>query len=136
MMTVVSMEGSAAPPSVLVIDDNEIALAAIRTLLEGAGVVVECLPTAIGATQAILRHGIRVVVADLNMPAVTGSSLVTMLRKNPRLRDVAVVLISGEPPENLTQVAETVGAAGSVSKQDMHLVLVPMVQRLLRGAHG
>ena len=119
-------------PAVLVIDDNEIALAAIRRLLEKAGITVECLPTAIGATQTILRHSIRVVVADLNMPAVTGSSLVTMLRKNPRLRDVAVVLISGEPPEALAQIANQVGAAGSVSKQDMHLVLVPMVQRLLR----
>src|SRR5262245_25284631 len=128
--------GAGPAPSVLVIDDNEIALAAIRTLLEQSGVTVECLPTAIGATQIILRHGIRVVVADLNMPAVTGSSLVTMLRKNPRLRDVAVVLISGDSPESLNQVAEQVGAAGSVSKQDMHLVLVPMVQRLLSSANA
>lgn len=127
-------DGVVAPPSVLVIDDNEIALAAIRTLLEAAGVAVECLPTAIGATQMILRHGIRVVVADLNMPAITGSSLVTMLRKNPRLRDVAVILISGDPPDSLTRVAAQVGAAGSVSKQDMHQALVPMVQRLLRSA--
>jgi CheY-like chemotaxis protein len=127
-------DGVVAAPSVLVIDDNEIALAAIRTLLEAAGVAVECLPTAIGATQAILRHGIRVVVADLNMPAITGSSLVTMLRKNPRLRDVSVVLISGDPPDSLTLVAAQVGAAGSVSKQDMHQALVPMVQRLLRSA--
>ena len=128
--------GAGAVPSVLVIDDNEIALAAIRRLLERAGVTVECLPTAIGATQIILRHGIRVVVADLNMPAVTGSSLVTMLRKNPRLRDVAVVLISGDSAESLDLVAEQVGAAGSVSKQDMHLVLVPMVQRLLSSVHA
>lgn len=128
--------GAGVAPSVLVIDDNEIALAAIRVLLESSGVVVECLPTAIGATQVILRHGIRVVVADLNMPAVTGSSLVTMLRKNPRLRDVSVILISGEPPDSLTQVAEQVGAAGSVSKQDMHVVLVPMVRRLLRSVEA
>lgn len=127
-------DGVGAAPSVLVIDDNEIALASIRALLEQAGVAVECLPTAIGATQVILRHGIRVVVADLNMPAVTGSSLVTMLRKNPRLRDVSVVLISGDPPDSLTLVAAQVGAAGSVSKQDMHQALVPMVQRLLRSA--
>jgi len=128
--------GAGVAPSVLVIDDNEIALAAIRALLESAGVAVECLPTAIGATQVILRHGIRVVVADLNMPAVTGSSLVTMLRKNPRLRDVAVILISGEPPDALMLVAEQVGAAGSVSKQDMHAVLVPMVRRLLHSAQA
>jgi CheY-like chemotaxis protein len=119
---------------VLVIDDNALNRAAIVRLLRKAGVSVISSDSAIGATRMVIRGGVSVVVADLNMPAMQGSSLLAVFRRNPRLAHIAVVLLSGVSAEELVEAASEVGADAAVSKLDMTTRLVPTVQRLLRRA--
>src|SRR5688500_5361127 len=79
---------------ILVVDDDELAVAAISHVLTEAGCLVTCLATAIGVTQVVLSQNIEVVILDLQMPALRGDRLASMLRGNKRLRDVPVVLVS------------------------------------------
>jgi CheY-like chemotaxis protein len=120
---------------VLVIDDNELNRNAIVRMLRKAGLSVISSDSAIGATRLVLRGGVSVVVADLNMPAMQGSSLLTVFRRNPRLAHVAVVLLSGVSADELVQAASEVGADAAVSKLDMTTQLLPTVHRLLRRAN-
>lgn len=120
---------------VLVIDDNELNRNAIVRMLRKAGLSVISSDSAIGATRLVLRGGVSVVVADLNMPAMQGSSLLTVFRRNPRLAHVAVVLLSGVSADELVAAASEVGADAAVSKLDMTTQLLPTVTRLLRRAN-
>ena len=78
----------------LVIDDDDIARELIVSVLERGGYETFDLPSPIGATQTILDRGIEIVVLDLMMPALSGDKLAKMLRSNPRLRDLTIVLVS------------------------------------------
>lgn len=119
---------------VLVIDDHELNRNAIVRLLKSSGLSVISSDSAIGATRLVLRSGVSVVVADLNMPAMQGSSLLQVFRRNPRLSEVAVVLLSGVAADELVAAASEVGADAAISKLEMATTLVPAVRRLLRRA--
>ncbi|HEX7481714.1 MAG TPA: response regulator [Polyangiales bacterium] len=121
-----------APSEVLVIDDSDLARDSIKRMLEAAGFSVVTAPSAIGASAMILHERVRVVVVDLHMPAMLGSSLVGVLRKHPRLRELAIVLISGAPVDQLVTAAGAAGANAAISKLEMASTLVPAVRRLLR----
>jgi CheY-like chemotaxis protein len=124
--------GSTAQADVLVIDDNDLNRSTIVRLLRSSGMSVISSDSAIGATRLVLRSGVSVVVADLNMPAMQGSSLLQVFRRNPRLAEVAVVLLSGVAADELVAAASAVGADAAISKLEMASTLVPAVQRLLK----
>jgi CheY-like chemotaxis protein len=117
---------------VLVIDDNEVVRKSIARLLESAGLQVITAGSAIGASRTMLRGNVKVAVVDLDMPEMRGSALAELLRKQPKLRDVGIVIVSGVPADELVTAASRSGADAAVSKLDMAQTLVPTVKRLLR----
>ncbi len=122
--------------AVLVIDDSEIARASLaRTLREG-GFKVTALPSALGATQLVLRKDIRVVVTDVSMPLLRGDGLISVFRKSRRLDHVAIVLVSGVPDLDVKVLAKQTGADAAVSKRDVPRQLVPTVRHLLEHGRG
>jgi DNA-binding response OmpR family regulator len=120
---------------VLVIDDTALGRNSVVRLLRRAGIAVIATDTAIGATRLVLRSRVSVVVADLNMPAMQGSALLRLVRSNPRLAHVALVLLSGVGAQELVTAAREVEADAAISKLEMATTLVPTVNRLLRRAH-
>ena len=89
----------------LVIDDDDIAREQMISILRSAGYEAFSLPSPIGATQLILRAEIEVVVLDVMLPALSGDQLAKMLRSNPRILRLGIVLVSRsniDELENLT----------------------------------
>ena len=119
---------------VLVVDDNTLNRSSILRLLRKAGISAIATDSAIGATRLAVRSGVSVVVADLNMPAMQGSSLLQVFRRNPRLRHVGMVLLSGVSAQELVSAASEVGADAAIAKLEMASTLVPAVNKLLRRA--
>lgn len=116
---------------VLVIDDDEVVLQAIRDVLEGAGYQVHCLVSPIGASQVIMNQQIRAVVVDLNMPVMHGNRFIALLRSWEKIRDIPTVLISGGSADTLESAAEQLPGVATVCKQDMHRLLPDTVARML-----
>lgn len=116
---------------VLVIDDSDIARASMVRSLSQAGLDVLDLPSPIGATRSIVRHNVRLVVIDINMPSMRGDKLAALFRNNDRLRELKLVLVSGTEPERLSDLAVEVGADGVVSKSAGTDALVHMVRQLI-----
>jgi two-component system, chemotaxis family, chemotaxis protein CheY len=122
------------PADVLVVDDHALNRAAILRLLRKAGISAIATDSAIGATRLAVRCQVSVVVADLNMPAMQGSSLLQVFRRNPRLCHVGMVLLSGVSAQELVSAASEVGADAAIAKIEMASTLVPAVNKLLRRA--
>ena len=114
---------------VLVIDDDEIARELMVSTLRDAAHEIFELPSPIGATQLIASRGIDVVVLDLMMPALSGDKLAKMLRSNPRLGGLGIVLVSSCDIRELEDLAASVHANAVVSKRDVRKNLVSAVSR-------
>lgn len=111
----------------LVIDDDEIARQAISDLLHNGGYAVHPLASPIGATQIIATQGIAAAVIDLNMPIMSGDRFIALIRTWDRIRDLPVVLISGEASETVQQAAAQLPGVAVVTKAQMNEQLVATV---------
>jgi CheY-like chemotaxis protein len=120
---------------VLLVDDDEVVLTLLSSLLNDAQHVVHTLPSAIGVTRALLAHQIDVVAIDITMPSLPGDKLAALLRQNPRLKSLGVVLISSRPADELEAIAKQVAADAVVSKGDARTKLVAAVELAAR-LHG
>jgi CheY-like chemotaxis protein/cellulose synthase/poly-beta-1,6-N-acetylglucosamine synthase-like glycosyltransferase len=80
--------------SVLVVDDDEMILAIVRSALEREGISVT---TAVDGAEALDRLALdlpNLVISDVNMPEVDGLELLRRVRATPRTRAVPVLLLT------------------------------------------
>jgi PleD family two-component response regulator len=116
--------------AILVIDDSDVDRAAMSDLLAAAGFEVHELASPIGATRIARQLNVQLVVIDQNLPAMDGSKLAALFRRNAGLCGVRMILISGDDTGTL-QLAGAAPVDGFVSKRSMHVELAAMVKRLL-----
>ena len=121
-------------PRVLVIDDAEISRLAIVDVLSQAGCQVFQLASAIGATRAIVRHNVSAAVIDINMPGLSGDKLVSVLRDNPRLRGLKIIVVSSRSPAELEAIRASCGADAAIDKGAVATELWHMLSRLIGSA--
>jgi CheY-like chemotaxis protein len=127
--------GGSTAMRALVIDDDEIACELTASLLEGVSWHVHRLPSAIGATKLIIDQRIHVVVADLMMPDITGDKFARLLRGNPRIAKVGIVVISASAAE-LERLSSDTGIDAIVHKSEARSRLVPAVRDAYRKRGG
>jgi DNA-binding response OmpR family regulator len=113
----------------LIIDDDDIERELLRSSLEDASHAVFELPSPIGATKKIIEEKINVVVLDVMMPEVSGDKLAKMLRGNPRVGRVGIVLVSSLKAEELRRLQLESGADEVVEKARIRQDLASAVKR-------
>jgi CheY-like chemotaxis protein len=116
---------------ILLIDDDDITRELFSSLLVAAGHQVWELPSPIGATRTISANRIDIVILDIFMPQMDGDKSARMLRENPRLKDLGIILVSSCEQERLSSLAERVGADAVVPKAEARAKLVPVVRQVL-----
>lgn len=103
-------------PLVLVVDDDAFsrALAASHIAKFGANVV----QAENGATAyaVLMREKVSLVILDLQMPRVDGFTLLAAVRKDARLRQVPVIVVSGQDDLQTIYRAITAGATSYLVK--------------------
>ncbi len=117
-------------PRALVIDDDDIARELLVSILREGGYEAFELSSPIGATRTISREKIDVVVLDVMMPGLSGDKLARMLRANPRLGRVGIVLVSSCNLDELRELAASVRADAVVAKRDVHEKLLSIVSQV------
>lgn len=117
---------------VLVIDDDEIAREFLVGVLRRAGFHATALASPIGATKRVIDEGISVVVLDVMMPSMSGDKLANLLRKNPQLGDLGVVLVSSSPRHELEHLVKQAQADALVIKDEVHTTLASAVAHAAR----
>ena len=117
-------------PKVLVLDDSDLALALAKTVLEAAGMAVDCAQDL--ASFETLRTSTTpdIILVDVHMPEVFGDDLAGTLRGAYGVR-VPILLFSSLDEPELARRAEEAEVDGYVSKQAGPKVLVERVQRAL-----
>lgn len=123
--------GSRWSEVVLVIDDNDVDREAISECLRAVGLTVHGLPSPIGASRKARELNVAVVIIDQNLPAMDGSRLAALFRGNPQMRNIRLVLVSGNDASVMAEIMEHAQADAFVSKRDMQRDLARTVLKLL-----
>jgi CheY-like chemotaxis protein len=116
---------------VLVIDDATDSRKRTVALLGEAGYVPFEQPSAIGATRRLLSHSIAAVVIDLGMPGLSGEKLIALLRKNPRLDGLVIVVVPSLDGSHQASHQGLRDADAVVLREQLDHRLVSTLERLL-----
>lgn len=119
---------------VLVIADSEEVRGLLVDLLSAEGFVVFDQPSAIGATRSIRQNGIRAVIVDASVPGIRGEKIVSVLRENPRLSGLVVVVVTGKSDDRSDSAHGIESADAILDRTVLEFRLVPMLGRLLRSS--
>jgi DNA-binding response OmpR family regulator len=101
---------------VLIIDDDQQQLAMLERLLRSEGFTVETSSSPIGVSNQVRRFGPNVVLIDVNIPALSGDKLVSVIRRNAESEMMRLVLFSAADEDELRRRAREVGADGWLKK--------------------
>ena len=104
---------------ILVIDDDERHLVAVKGILEDAGYEVITHNHWIGSTSTVMKLKPDLVLLDINMPALSGDRLAMLFRTNGSTRYVPVVFYSSNDEDTLRKLALKCGVAGYICKGDV-----------------
>jgi len=116
---------------VLYVDDDELMVVTVQSLLERAGYRVSTLTDGRAAVEAVRAEpgAFDVIVTDFNMPGFSG---VDVVREVARIRpDLPVAISSGYISDELRGQARSLGVRGLLHKEKTVEELAPLIRRVL-----
>ena len=100
---------------ILVVDNHPVFLKMMTTLLDKEGHIVLTAPDGLSALAVLQDFTPDVIFLDLIMPGIGGDRLCRMIRKNPKLKDIYVVIVSAIAAEEWENFSEY-GADACIAK--------------------
>lgn len=119
------------PDRVLVIADCGASRNRVVSLLSDAGYASFEQPSPIGATRMIIHHGISAVVVESATPGLSFEKLLALLRNNPRLDGLIVVVVTSLDCAHQAFPPGLEQADAVVFREQIASRLVPTLKRLL-----
>lgn len=116
---------------ILVIDDDDKALALAKRQLEAAGYEVITSESALKLPVMVQREKPDLVLLDVEMPALRGEHVLELSTMFDFLRTVPIVLLSGKSEEELQEIVSKSNARGYIRKSANPLSLVQQVERFV-----
>ena len=107
-----------ALPRVLIVDDSRMVRASIVKLIKGKFDVREEGDGEAGWQTLMLDPSVRVLISDLSMPKLDGYGLLQRVRASEiaRIREMPVIMISGDEDESARNRAKECGATDFITK--------------------
>jgi two-component system chemotaxis response regulator CheY len=100
--------------NVLIVDDSSVMRAMILKSLRMSGLPLgETHQSANGqeGLETLNRHWVDLVIADINMPVMTGEEMIDRMKEHPEMKDIPIVVISTEGSETRLEQLQRKGAA-------------------------
>ena len=116
---------------ILVIDDDEKALAIAKRQLEAAGYDVLVSESALKLPVIVQREKPDLVLLDVEMPALRGEHVLELSTMFDFLRNIPIVLHSAKSDEELQALVAKSSARGYIRKSGNPLSFIEQVQKYL-----
>ncbi len=96
---------------VLIVDDHEVMRALLTRALTAAGVIsIRSAPNATEALTQLRGHPAHLILADQNMPGMSGLEFIAAVRADAVYGAPRIVMISGQVGKDHTEAARAAGA--------------------------
>jgi two-component system alkaline phosphatase synthesis response regulator PhoP len=119
---------------IVVVDDEESLRTLAKNLLEGEGFrVITCKDTDEGY-ERMLKSKTDLTIVDINMPTVGGIEFCKIIRQNPVLKNIPIIMLTVESTETNKVIGLDCGADDYLTKPFSNRELVARVKALLRRA--
>ena len=83
------------PAVALVVDDSMLIRYTVCRFLEERGFAVESATNGVEALQILEHAHPALIVTDMQMPKMSGSELITALKKNPETATIPIIIVAG-----------------------------------------
>ena len=102
--------------TILIVDDYEVNIELLSTILESLDYNVISAMSAAEATDAINQQRPHLVLLDIMMPDVSGYEFCEMLKQNPHTRDIPVIFVSAAESDEEREKAFEIGGVDFIRK--------------------
>ncbi len=117
-----------APPTILVVEDEFASLEVLSMMLEAKGYRVFGAGDGEEALARLQEMSVDLIITDYMMPKLTGVALLAELDKQPKLRDIPVIMVSANHKDDVPKVRQVVAF---FNKPLLFEVLLAKVRALL-----
>jgi two-component system chemotaxis sensor kinase CheA len=118
--------------TILLVEDSALVRAMEKRILEDAGYEVVAAEDGLDALNALGRRSFAAVVSDINMPNMDGLMLTARIRKEPRYKELPVILVTALASDEDKRRGLEVGANAYIPKPSFdQRVLLETLRRLI-----
>lgn len=96
--------------NIMIVDDCNTTRKLLAHYLQSRGYSVVFAENGLDALEKIARHDVHLVMTDLNMPYMDGIELIRVLRSNPELSEIPILMITTENDDREREKAISSGA--------------------------
>ncbi len=118
---------------IIIVEDDPLVGEISRNILTGGGYAVQLLQDSREALAAIKKALPKLVITDIMIPGITGMDLCKMIRSDPSLRQIKVMVMSAKVFEAEKNRARMFGAVQFLTKPFTEKTLLNAVDKLLGG---
>jgi PleD family two-component response regulator len=118
------------PTKILIVDDDPVVLEVTRERLARAGYDVHAREEALGTAQWIFENHPDYALLDINMPALPGTELALLLKRNALTQRTAIILYSSRTAASMAEMVRATGALGAIEKTSNGAMFMAQFQRL------
>jgi two-component system chemotaxis response regulator CheY len=123
-------EGAKLMKKVLIVDDSEIIRQQLRRALTEAGLAVVEASDGVDGLERMAEHSdISLLVLDINMPRMNGLDMLDALKKDAKLSNLPVLILTTEAQQSMVARAKQAGAKAWLIKPVKMDQFVGIVQR-------
>ncbi len=119
------------PQRLVVVDDDPVYLKVLTTMLESAGYEVIAFTDPQGALVALPRLKPDAVLADIEMPGVSGLELIAAAKRVPALSGIPYLVITGHADAETVRAAAQQGIAGFIVKPGQRAAVLAKLREAL-----
>jgi DNA-binding response OmpR family regulator len=123
------------PADILIVDDDPDMLYALEVRLKASGYGVHCAEDGIGAISEARKHTPDLIVLDLGLPAGDGFVVLDILKANPDLSSIPVVVLSGRDRRANEERVLNAGARAFLQKPVQSNEFLAVIRQALHQKH-
>ncbi len=117
---------------ILIVDDDKAICSGLKELLEKQGFRVDIALDGFEAGVLAILNEPSLIILDLKMPGLDGFSACRLIKENPFLRDIHILVLTGYPSkENFQRITE-LGAEKCLAKPVQQKTLLREIKKLLK----
>ncbi|AIY65729.1 response regulator [Pseudoalteromonas piratica] len=117
---------------ILAVDDQQTIRTMIEAILTGAGHQVITANDGVEAMEQLRTHQFDMVITDINMPNMSGLSLIPKIRRLPAHQYVPILMLTTESSSYKKEKAKNSGASGWLTKPFDPTRLLTAVEKLIK----
>lgn len=85
----------------------------------------------VDALKKLQSEQVDMILTDINMPVMDGLKLVTLVKQNPKLRDIPIIIITTEGAQEDRDKGISLGAEAYISKPIQSSGLIKVITEIL-----